>query len=65
VPRLKNKFFVFTKKDPVEVSNFVIDLNQFEQRYGDFISLSKVNKLKFLELNRVEQNFKNVYHSML
>lgn len=49
----------------MEVSNFVIDLNQFEQRYGDFISLSKVNKLKFLELNRVEQNLKNVYRSML
>ncbi len=62
---MKNQFFIFTKKEPTEVYNFINELVPYEEKYGNFISFSKINKLRFLELNKVERNLKNVYQELL
>lgn len=44
---------IFTKEDPKEVYNFVDELNTYEEKFGPFKSFSKINKLRFAELNRI------------
>jgi len=58
IPTIKETSFVYNKKEPTEVYNFVDELQHHEDLFGPFESFSKINKLRFMELNRVEQRIK-------
>jgi hypothetical protein len=65
IPTIRNEFCVFTKKDPTEVYNFLEQLAPFEEKFGNFLSFSKINKQRFLELTKVEKKLKSFYKEMV